>query len=169
MISTLVLLIIVTLNSSFKNDTNLEQQSPTVTISETKQTDPPCLQMYFYIEQYADSFNVPKKIAYGIARMETGYRGYKHWKYNPKQTSTASAVGAMQIKVSTARWINKDNVSVDKLKSDVEYNVMTSMKYLRKIYNKTHRWDLSLGEYNTGRPCVNDYASKIINYKFDWI
>jgi soluble lytic murein transglycosylase-like protein len=75
----------------------------------------------------------------------------------------------MQIKVSTARWINKDNVSVDKLKSDVEYNVMTSMKYLRKIYNRTHRWDLSLGEYNTGRPCVNDYASKIINYKFDWI
>ena len=40
----------------------------------------------FYIEQYADSFNIPKKIAYGIARMETGYRGYKHWKYSQNIT-----------------------------------------------------------------------------------
>ena len=75
----------------------------------------------------------------------------------------------MQVKVSTARWINKDNVSTEKLRNDIEYNVFTSMKLLRKLYNKNNNWKTALGEYNTGNPCINGYAIKIYNHKINWI
>jgi soluble lytic murein transglycosylase-like protein len=128
-------------------------------------TDPPCIQMYYYIEQYADSFNIPKRYAYGIANAETGYKGPFHWRYNPAQTSCVGAVGPMQIMLATARFINRDGVSKDKLKSNIQYNVFTSMKLLRRLYNKYGNWKTVFGAYNTGRPCVNGYAVMVYNYK----
>lgn len=127
-------------------------------------TDPPCLRMYHFIELYADSFQIPRHYAYGIAYAETGYKGPLHWKYNHQQTSSAGAVGPMQIMPSTAKWINKEKVSVNRLRTDIEYNVMTSMKLLRYLYDKNQDWQLAFGEYNTGRPCVNKYAKKVYSY-----
>jgi soluble lytic murein transglycosylase-like protein len=132
------------------------------------QSSPASLQMYNYIKQYADTFDIPLRYAFGIANTETGYDGPFHWKYNPAQTSCAGAVGPMQVMVSTARWINKDMVSKDKLKTDIEYNIYTSMKLLRKLFNKNKDWKLVFGEYNTGHPCVNGYSHKVYNYKPDW-
>lgn len=132
------------------------------------QTDPPCLQMYYYIEKYADSFNIPRRYAYGIAKVETGYLGPFHWRYNPKQTSCVGAVGPMQVMLATARWINRDGVSRDKLRSDIAYNVFTSMKLLRKLYNKRGSWKVVFGEYNTGRPCINGYAHRVYNHQLEW-
>jgi soluble lytic murein transglycosylase-like protein len=131
-------------------------------------TDPPCLQMYFNIEKYADSFNVPKRFAYGIAKAETGYRGPFHWKYDPAQGSSAGALGPMQIMLPTARSNNRDNVSRQRLRNDIEYNVMTSMKVLRKLYNKYGDWKTVFGCYNTGRPCINGYAQRVYNHQIDW-
>jgi soluble lytic murein transglycosylase-like protein len=74
----------------------------------------------------------------------------------------------MQVMVSTARWINKDGVSRNKLMNDIEYNVYTSMKLLRILYDKRKNWKLVFGEYNTGRPCVNGYAEKVYLYQLDW-
>jgi hypothetical protein len=51
-------------------------------------TDPPCIQVYSCIEFYADSFNIPRKYAYGIASLETGYKGPFHWKYKNTQISS---------------------------------------------------------------------------------
>ena len=48
----------------------------------TTHKDPPCLQMYYHIERYADSFKIPKRFAYGIAKSESGYNGPFHWTYN---------------------------------------------------------------------------------------
>ena len=132
------------------------------------QASPPCLQMYNYITAYADTFNIPLHYAFGIANTETSYRGPFHWNYNPALTSCAGAVGPMQVMVSTARWINKDNVSKERLRTDVKYNVYTSMKLLRKLFIKNRDWKLAFGEYNTGRPCVNGYAIKVYNYKPNW-
>lgn len=131
-------------------------------------TDPPCLQMYFYIEQYADSFNIPKRYAYGVANVETGYRGPFHWCYNPAQISSAGAVGPMQVMLATARHNNKDNVTKERLRTDIEYNVMTSMKVLRKLYDKYGDWKTVFGCYNTGRPIINGYAHRVYNHVIDW-
>jgi soluble lytic murein transglycosylase-like protein len=132
------------------------------------QNSPPCLQMYNYIEYYADSFNIPKQYAYGIARSETGYKGPFHWTYNPAQTSPTGAEGPMQILLSTARYLNKDNVSRERLRTDIEYNIKTSMGYLRRLHNKYNDWGIVFGCYNTGHPRVNGYALKILNHKLDW-
>lgn len=126
---------------------------------------PPSLQMYKYIRAYADTFDIPIRYAFGVANTETGYRGPFHWRYNPAQTSSAGALGPMQILLSTARYINKDNVSRETLKTDIEYNVRTGLKYLRRLYNIYGRWDIVFGYYNTGYPQVNGYAHKVLNYK----
>lgn len=132
------------------------------------QGSPASLQMYNYIKQYADTFDIPLRYAFGIANTETGYNGPFHWEYNPAQISCAGAVGPMQVMVSTARWINKDGVSKEKLRTNIKYNVYTSMKLLRILYDKRRDWKLVFGEYNTGRPCVNGYALKVFNYKANW-
>jgi len=132
------------------------------------QGSPPCIQMYNYIKAYADTFNIPLRYAFGIANTETSYNGPFHWKYNPAQTSCAGAVGPMQVMVSTARWINKDNISKERLRTDIKYNVYTSMKLLHKLFIKNKDWKLAFGEYNTGRPCVNGYAHKVYNYEPTW-
>lgn len=136
--------------------------------SPVNRTDPPCLQMYYYIEKYADSFNIPKRFAYGIASHETGYKGPFHWKYNPALTSSANAVGPMQIMQATARYINHENVSISRLRNDIEYNVMTSMKLLRKLHNLYGDWKTTFGAYNCGYPCINGYAVQVYNHQINW-
>jgi soluble lytic murein transglycosylase-like protein len=125
--------------------------------------------MYYFIELYADSFNIPKKYAYGIAHAETGYDGPFDWRYDHKQTSSVGAVGPMQVMLATARGLNKDNVSVNKLKNSIEYNVRTSMKLLRVLYNRHGDWKLAFGAYNTGKPLVNNYAIRVSEYNPNWI
>jgi soluble lytic murein transglycosylase-like protein len=129
---------------------------------------PPCLQMYKYIKAYADTFDIPLRYAFGIARTETGYTGPMHWRYRPDQTSCAGAVGPMQVMVATARYINKDDVSKERLRTDIKYNVRTSMKLLRRLYNLRGNWKVVFGEYNTGRPCINGYAHKVYNHQLNW-
>ena len=146
-------------------------ESPEYVIRKSKvinTTDPPSIQVYMAIEKYTDSFNIPKRYAYGVANTETGYRGPFHFSYNHKQTSSASAVGPMQIMLATARGLNKDGVSRTKLMGNIEYNVMTSMKLLRRLKDMRGRWELVFGEYNTGRTIVNGYSHKVMNYKYNW-
>ncbi len=129
-------------------------------------TTPPCIQMYYSIEKYAEEYNIPKKYAYGIANAETGYKGAFHWEYNHELTSTAGAVGPMQVMLSTASfmWPNK-KFSKDKLRTDIDFNVKTSMKLLRHLHNQYKDWKLVFGAYNTGRPLVNNYAITVFNHK----
>jgi len=129
------------------------------------QGSPPCIQMYRHIKAYADTFNIPMRYAFGIANAETSYQGPFHWNYNHAQSSGAGAEGPMQVLLSTAHYINKDNVSREYLRNNIEYNVKTSMKLLRKLHNRYHDWKICFGYYNTGYPRVNDYAIKVFNYK----
>ncbi len=132
------------------------------------QGSPPSLQMYKYIKAYADTFDIPLNYAFGVAYCETRYEGPFQWKYNPAQTSSTGAEGPMQILLSTARYLNKDGVSRERLRTDIEYNVKTSMYYLRRLYNRYRNWAIVFGCYNTGYPQVNGYARRVINHKIDW-
>ena len=132
-------------------------------------TDPPCLQMYYFIKQYADSFHIPINYAYGIAYNETGYRGPFDWKYNHKKTSRAGAVGPMQVMPRTASMVHGVKVKASKLKNNIEYNVFTSMKLLRMLHDRYNDWRTVFGYYNTGRPIVNRYALRVLHYQPSWI
>ena len=126
---------------------------------------PPCLQMHYCIQKYADEYDVPVSFAYGIANQETGYRGPFQWDYQQSRTSPVGALGAMQIMLPTAKmmWPHQ-NVTREKLLSSIDFNVETSMKILRHLYNTYGNWKVAFGAYNTGRPIVNSYANNVYNY-----
>jgi soluble lytic murein transglycosylase-like protein len=116
------------------------------------------LQMYESIEHWSDSFNIPKHIAYNVAYLETRYQGPFHFKYNPYQKSYAGAVGPMQIITRWARPYVRRRISEKELKTNIDLNVMISMKMLRNWYSIHHDWTLACGAYNSGQPIRNDYA-----------
>lgn len=149
-----------------KSSPNLQARSSRL------EKDPPCLEMYEAIERYADSFDIPKRYAYGIAKAETNYCGPFDWNYDHRKTSSVGAVGPMQVMLATGKSINKskesDGAVKARLKNDIYYNVKTSMNLLRRLYDKHHDWKLVFGAYNTGHPCVNGYALKVFNHKRSW-
>ena len=116
------------------------------------------LQMYESIEHWSDSFNIPKHIAYNVAWLETRYQGPFHFDYNPYQTSSAGAVGPMQIITRWARPYVRKRLSEKELKTNIDLNVKISMQMLRKWYSIHHDWTLACGAYNSGSPIRNDYA-----------
>lgn len=127
---------------------------------------PPCVEMHNCIERYAEKYSIPKRYAYGIAWKETRYNGAFHWGYNPGQTSCAGAVGPMQVMYSTAKmmWRGKSFTKED-LKTNVDFNVETSMKLLRHLHDTYGDWKIVFGCYNTGKPIVNQYAVDVYNFK----
>lgn len=162
----LVVVVLVTLISA--KSLSEDRKKLEILETEIKITDPPCIQMYFYIEKYAEKYDIPKKYAYGIAHSETGYDGPFDWDYNPQQSSYVGALGPMQIMPNTAKLINGKLPSNKKLKTDIEYNVQTSMKLLRRLKDRYGDWKTVFGCYNTGKPLVNQYAYNVYEYKPDW-
>jgi soluble lytic murein transglycosylase-like protein len=125
---------------------------------------PTSVQMYYYLMEFSEEFNVPTNIAFGVAHHESGYNGLRHWRYNPKLTSSANAYGAMQIQVPTANSFADKKVTRHDLLNNLKLNVYLSMKILSYLKNKYGSWELALGAYNTGRPIVNQYALNISNF-----
>jgi soluble lytic murein transglycosylase-like protein len=124
--------------------------------------------MYHYIEKYSRLYDIPRKYAYGIAFKETTYLGPDHLDYNPFRSSSAGAVGPMQVMPATAEMVNGKRPTRNKLKNDIEYNVRTSMKLLRRLKNKHKNWKTVFGEYNTGKPIINKYANDVYCYVPKW-
>jgi soluble lytic murein transglycosylase-like protein len=166
MSTAVTLLMIMSFNTSSPTEVPTDEALPSTSSFNFTEKDPPCLRMYEAIEKYATMYRIPKRYAYGVANVETGYRGPFHWKYNQAQTSCVGALGPMQIMPGTAQmmWPNKD-ISRTRLKTDIEYNVHTSMKLLRKLYDKYEDWKVVFGCYNTGRPLVNGYAIEVYNFQ----
>jgi len=118
----------------------------------------PSHRMFYLIETYSDSFNIPKYVAYNVAYKETRYRGPLDSLYNPYQTSGAGAVGAMQIMPKYASYFAGFKVTKNQVMRDLELNVWLSMKILSQHYKKYKDWALACGAYNTGKPILNGYA-----------
>lgn len=142
---------------------------PTTTGKVKEIEQPYCIQMYDAIMKYSEMYNIPRRFAFGIAYAETRYSGPFHWKYNHKQISSAGAIGPMQIMPSTGKLMWKDSTFTNEdLKNDIDFNVHTSMKLLRKLYDKYRDWKIVFGCYNTGKPLVNGYANSVFNHKITW-
>lgn len=127
---------------------------------------PDCIKVFSSIEKYSKMYDIPMKYALGIAYYETRYEGPTHWGYSADdKISSAGAIGAMQIMSSTANIIWNESISPEKLMSDIDFNIETSMKLLRILHDKYQNWKIVFGCYNTGKPLINDYSEKIYNFK----
>jgi len=157
--------------SLFKIETSLGFEDRL--IQSSYESEPPVsLKMYHLIEKYSDEYGIPKYIAYNVSYKETSYRGPFDWSYEPDLVSYAGAVGPMQVMPSTANFINNRKIDKELLRTDMELNIMSSMKYLRYLKDRYKSWDIVCGYYNTGRPIINDYAiycSSNKDYTSKWV
>jgi soluble lytic murein transglycosylase-like protein len=141
-------------------------------IPKTKSTPlTPAQRVYTSIMTYAKEYNIPLHIAFNVARIETGYKGPFHDEYNHKQTSSAGALGAMQIMPQYASYYAGFKVKKPVLKDSIELNVEISMKMLQDWYKRYKDWGKATGAYNTGKPVINSYAREAIkkDYAKYWI
>lgn len=123
----------------------------------------PPIQVYHAINKYANMYNVPFKIAYGIARKESSYNGPHDLNYTYLQTSKSGAEGAMQFMPSTIRLLTGNNkLTSNEIRRNVDMNVKYSMIYLNKLFIENGNWKISLGYYNTGHSIINDYVNDIL-------
>jgi soluble lytic murein transglycosylase-like protein len=143
---------------------NPVEDSITLSPGPIESTQPPCIQMYNAIHKHAKEEGIPLKYAFGIANTETGYKGPFHWEYNPGLISSAGAVGPMQIMYQYAHPYADYEFTREELRTNIDLNVMISMRMLKKLKKKHGDWKLAFGAYNTGRPCINGYAEKVYNY-----
>jgi soluble lytic murein transglycosylase-like protein len=167
-----LLIVVVSISYLFIEKINSSQIEVSYKESSCDPIVPVSLKIYFLIEKYSEEYNIPKYVAYNIDYKETTYRGPFDWSYNAELVSVSGAVGPMQIIPSTASYINKEKINKDTLLTDLDLNVMTSMKYLRYLKNRYKSWDVVCGFYNTGKPVVNKYAtycSSNEDYKLKWI
>jgi soluble lytic murein transglycosylase-like protein len=127
--------------------------------------------LYASIMTYAKQYEIPLHIAFNVARIETGYKGPFHDSYNHKQTSSAGALGPMQIMPQYASYYAGFKVKKPVLKDSIELNVEISMKMLRDWYNRYNDWGKATGAYNTGKPIINSYARNAVkkNYIDHWV
>lgn len=127
---------------------------------------PPCIQLYEAIKRYAKEEGIPLKYAFGVAYAETRYEGPTHWKYRPGQVSSAGAVGPMQIIPRYGKHhVPERAITGEDLRTDIDLNVKVSMKMLRALKDRHGDWPRVFGAYNTGKPCINEYAKCVYNYK----
>ena len=128
---------------------------------------PDCLKVFYAIEKYSDKYQIPIRYAFGIAYMETRYTGPLTWDYNAKQRSYKGALGPMQIMPLTANLIWNEEIPKDKIIHDIDFNIETSMKLLKILYEKYKNWKIVFGCYNTGKSIVNGYAESVYNFKIE--
>jgi len=128
----------------------------------------PAIQMYFYIKKYSKRYGVPEAYAFAVAYQESRYRGPLDLNYDHRLTSSAGAVGPMQIIPQYAHRYAGRKITPNELKNDIGLNVKVSMGMLRKWYDVYQDWGLAAGAYNTGHPVMNGYARSVINKEYYW-
>jgi soluble lytic murein transglycosylase-like protein len=129
---------------------------------------PPSLRVYYYINYYSDSLEIPINYLYGIANTESSWQGPFDFKYKPNVKSPVGALGPMQIMPATAKSICGKSISKKVLQNDIQLNVRISALLVKKLYDKYGDWEEVFGAYNTGKPIINKYAKKVSNYEPDW-
>jgi len=113
-----------------------------ITVSIEKKSYP--LMYEDIVEQYAEEYNVPKEIIYGVIKAESGFRS--------DIESHAGAVGLMQITEDTFDWIMKrlgENLSLGLL-YDPHTNIKYGTYYLNYLYKEFGSWDIVFAAYNAG-------------------
>ena len=129
---------------------------------------PPSLRVYYWINYYSDSLDIPIEYLYGIVNAESGWSGPLDFTYKPNVKSSVGALGPMQIMPGTAKCVLGKPITNKKLANDIQLNIMISARLLKKLYDKNKDWKIAFGEYNTGRPMINSYSNKVYNYQPNW-
>ncbi|WP_376959630.1 phage tail length tape measure family protein [Azospirillum sp. A26] len=95
---------------------------------------------------------VPDEVALAITKMESGFRQFRP--DGSVLTSSAGAMGMMQLMPGTAKWLNVDA-------TDTQENVRGGMKFLAMLGRQFHGdWNMAAAAYNAGPTRVQQYLTQ---------
>ena len=99
-----------------------------------------------YVEKYASEYNVPEYIIYAVIKTESDF--------DPTATSSAGAMGLMQMMPSTFTWLSSSEHLNENLSYAELYEPETAIRYgtyyLRYLFEKFKDWDNVFAAYNGG-------------------
>lgn len=100
-----------------------------------------------YVSLYAKEYNIPEYVIYAVIKIESDF--------DPNATSSAGAIGLMQMMPDTFLWLTGNEHLGESLPTDALYSPKVSIRYgvyyLRYLYRKfDYNWDTALAAYNGG-------------------
>jgi len=129
---------------------------------------PPSLKVYYYLNYYADSLDLPINYLYGVANTESSWQGPLDFRYKPNLKSPVGALGPMQVMPLTAKMVIGKSIEKSQLQNNIQLNIKISAILIKQLYDKYRDWKIVFGCYNTGKPKINNYAIKVYNFKPKW-
>lgn len=98
------------------------------------------------VEKYASEYNIPEYVIYAVIKVESDF--------DPDATSSANAMGLMQMVPATFTWLSSaehlnENLSYLSV-YDPEISIRYGTYYLRYLFEKFHNWDNVFAAYNGG-------------------
>lgn len=112
-----------------------------------------------YVVKYSDEYNLDKSLVYAIIKVESNF--------DHNATSSAGAMGLMQIIPTTAKWI-ADELNYDYKQVDLynpETNINFGCFYLKYLQNKFDDIEIIICAYNAGETVVKNWLDE--NGKLD--
>lgn len=99
-----------------------------------------------HVEKYASEYNIPEYIILAVIKVESDF--------DPNATSSAGAMGLMQMLPSTFTWLSSfehlnENLSYYEL-YDPEVSIRYGTYYIQYLFEKFHDWDTVFAAYNGG-------------------
>jgi hypothetical protein len=158
---------IFSVNIKLSSKTDMEKiAGHVIQFDDFKYSVSPCVEVFDLIQKYSKVYDVPIRFVLRCAKVESGYRGPDQSDYNPYLISSADALGAMQVLLSTARYIWNDNtITKDKLLYDNDFNIKTAVMYMRYLYDRYNSWESVFSYYGqgfVGKSNYNSYVKKIL-------
>ncbi len=98
------------------------------------------------VEKYAAEYNIPAYIIFAVIETESDF--------DENATSSAGAIGLMQMMPNTFEWLTSsdhlgENLASDQL-CDPEVSIRYGAYYLRYLFKKFYNWDTVFAAYNGG-------------------
>lgn len=98
------------------------------------------------VQKYASEYNIPEYIVFSIIKVESGF--------DTAATSSAGALGLMQMMPSTFRWLTSADHLAEYLSPASLYEPSVSIRYgcyyLHYLFEKFQNWDTVFAAYNGG-------------------
>ena len=102
-----------------------------------------------FVYEYADEYGLEKALVFSVIKVESSF--------NEKATSKKNAIGLMQIKIPTAKFIAVELGKASYDLYDAKTNINFGCYYIQYLYKKFNNMDTALVAYNAGETTVRGW------------